>query len=174
MVECENQGLDKESQKLTWKCFAEIGDSVKFNHVEVQCEGYDYHEDDYVLLGSCGLEFTLDYKDPLDYHDNSYYKHMDDHEKEMHKEKVRKIVGPRQIKQSYGVASFYNLVITTIMDKTLVVGLIVVVALLMLVALRSFGSRDKKYGPGRKGLSRKAASNYGPITSAVMSTKKIT
>jgi hypothetical protein len=29
--------------------------------VEVVCEGYDYPDDPFILKGSCGLEYTLDY-----------------------------------------------------------------------------------------------------------------
>jgi len=33
----------------------------RFGNVEVICEGYDYPDDPYILKGSCGLEYTLDY-----------------------------------------------------------------------------------------------------------------
>jgi hypothetical protein len=29
--------------------------------VDVICEGYEYPDDPYILQGSCGLEYTLDY-----------------------------------------------------------------------------------------------------------------
>lgn len=89
VVECDKAGYNQERSKFDWKCHADISERVRFNHVEVICEGYDYPEDDYILLGSCGLEFTLDYADPHDYHENSYFKQMDEHEKELHHERVR-------------------------------------------------------------------------------------
>ena len=33
----------------------------RFGNVEVICEGYDYPDDPYILKGSCGLEYTLEY-----------------------------------------------------------------------------------------------------------------
>ena len=33
----------------------------RFGNIEVLCEGYDYPDDSYILKGSCGLEYTLDY-----------------------------------------------------------------------------------------------------------------
>lgn len=65
-----------------------MSDRVKFNHIEVICEGYDYAEDEYKLVGSCGLEFTLDYVDPHDHHKHSYFHHLDEHEKEKHYKKI--------------------------------------------------------------------------------------
>lgn len=54
----------------------------RFGSTEVSCEGYDYRDDPYVLKGSCGLRYTIDYtKEGLNqqnqhkYHDgggNSY------------------------------------------------------------------------------------------------------
>ena len=33
----------------------------RFGNIEVVCEGYDYPDDPFILKGSCGLEYTLDY-----------------------------------------------------------------------------------------------------------------
>ena len=33
----------------------------RFGNVEVVCEGYVYPDDPFILKGSCGLEYTLDY-----------------------------------------------------------------------------------------------------------------
>jgi len=35
--------------------------NLKFGNIEVSCEGYDHPDDPYVLRGSCGLEYTLEY-----------------------------------------------------------------------------------------------------------------
>lgn len=85
-VECEqvHDANSKQKHATQWKCSADMTDRVKFSHVDVICEGYEYAEDEYILEGSCGLEFTLDYVDPNDYHQNSYYNHLDGHEKEKH------------------------------------------------------------------------------------------
>merc|ERR1719166_15103 len=34
--------------------------AVRLGRVEVVCEGYDYPEDDFILAGSCGLEYSLE------------------------------------------------------------------------------------------------------------------
>ena len=33
---------------------------IRFGKISVTCEGYDHPNDDYVLAGSCGLEYDLD------------------------------------------------------------------------------------------------------------------
>ena len=33
--------------------------SVKFGDLSVNCEGYEYPDDPYILAGSCGLQYTL-------------------------------------------------------------------------------------------------------------------
>lgn len=57
-VQCYNKGSD--GRDIQWSCDADLDSRVKFGHIEVVCEGYDYADDDYVLVGSCGLEYTLD------------------------------------------------------------------------------------------------------------------
>ncbi|KAI1292047.1 Store-operated calcium entry-associated regulatory factor [Halotydeus destructor] len=61
-VQCYNRGSDGSS--IQWECKAELEANLRLEHVEVICEGYDYPEDDYVLAGSCGLEYTVDFIDP--------------------------------------------------------------------------------------------------------------
>ena len=55
---CRNVGFD--GMDVTWKCEAELPKGVKFGRVEVSCEGYGSRDDDYVLKGSCGLEYSLE------------------------------------------------------------------------------------------------------------------
>ena len=67
-VACKNIGIaDKDP---SWDCTAELSGS-KLSHVEVSCEGYDYPDDPYILVGSCGLIYKLQYKDsshqPINY-----------------------------------------------------------------------------------------------------------
>ena len=38
-------------------------DDYKFGAIEVVCEGYDYADDQYILKGSCGLEYKLEMTD---------------------------------------------------------------------------------------------------------------
>lgn len=170
-MNCDNSGFDEGKSKFDWKCHADISDRVTFNHVEVICEGYDYPEDDYILLGSCGLEFSLDYKDPHDYHHNSYFKHMDEHEKELHHERVRATAKPksslRPIQAYWDL--FYQLVVK-ISNELLLISMFLVLLCLYLV-VRVFTSRKSGH-PNSKKQSIKRGSSYGPLTSAVLTTKK--
>ncbi|KAL0225300.1 hypothetical protein RCL1_003212 [Eukaryota sp. TZLM3-RCL] len=58
-VICKNEGFD--GVDVTWKCSADLPSEVRLGKVTVSCEGYEYPEDPYVLVGSCGLEYTLEY-----------------------------------------------------------------------------------------------------------------
>lgn len=158
-----------------------MSDRVEFKHVDVICEGYDYPEDDYILLGSCGLEFTLDYKSPHDYHEKSYYHHMDDHEKDMHRKKVIEKHGPPP-EQSSGGSMLWKLVMspkTALQDVATSSQFWLMIPFLMLAIItflivKLFSSSDNRSSSGGA-LGRKKplrASTYGPLTSAVMSTKK--
>lgn len=60
-VQCYNRGSD--GVDVQWECKADIPSNMRFNKIEVTCEGYDYPEDDYVLTGSCGLEYSIDTTD---------------------------------------------------------------------------------------------------------------
>lgn len=57
-AQCYNRGFD--GRDIQWECKAEMPSNYKFGKVEVICEGYDYPEDEYILAGSCGLEYTID------------------------------------------------------------------------------------------------------------------
>ncbi|KAK2725794.1 hypothetical protein QYM36_000322 [Artemia franciscana] len=59
VVQCKNVGTD--GIDVQWKCEADMSSDYRFGQMDVVCEGYRYPEDPYVLKGSCGLEYTLDY-----------------------------------------------------------------------------------------------------------------
>jgi len=61
VIQCTNKGSDGVDAQ--WECVAELDSQVKFGVTDMVCEGYDYPTDDYVLVGSCGLEYTLDWTD---------------------------------------------------------------------------------------------------------------
>lgn len=168
MVECENTGYNQEKSKYNWRCHADISNKVVFNHVEVICEGYDYPEDDYILVGSCGLEFTLDYADPHDYHHNSYFKHMDEHEKKMHQEKARVPVKPKLTKQAHTYWSFLEQLLINISNHVFLIGTFLVLAAcsIMIVKFLAIGSPMKTSKMSSRG------SSYNTLTSAVLTTKK--
>eukprot|EP01080_Neovahlkampfia_damariscottae_P002894 gene2894-4737_t len=58
-VQCKNQGFD--GMTVQWKCEADMDEKYRFGPVEVVCEGYKHPGDQNVLVGSCGLEYSLEY-----------------------------------------------------------------------------------------------------------------
>lgn len=158
-VECEKTSYDRTKVKHTWKCRADISDRVVFKHVEVICEGYDYPEDDYILAGSCGLEFTLDYVDQADFHEKSYLNHMDDDEKQMH---IKSMKAKKETKLESGfLAQLLALQSETIYQIGLFVLSVAILSLLV------------SYLKNRRSISAKKLlmpSTYGPLT--VLNTKK--
>lgn len=58
-VQCRNVGFD--GRDAQWKCESDLDSGIRFGKVEVICEGFDYPDDPYILRGSCGLEYTLEY-----------------------------------------------------------------------------------------------------------------
>ena len=59
MVQCLNRGSD--GVDIQWECKGDMDRSIKFGSIEVSCEGYEYPDDPYILAGSCGLSYSLDY-----------------------------------------------------------------------------------------------------------------
>ncbi|XP_056587683.1 store-operated calcium entry-associated regulatory factor [Triplophysa dalaica] len=58
VVQCYNRGWD--GIDIQWECKADMDNWYRFGRVEVSCEGYSSPNDEYVLKGSCGLEYTLE------------------------------------------------------------------------------------------------------------------
>lgn len=180
LVECKNEGWNNELKKFSWNCHADMSDRVRFNHVEIICEGYDYPEDDYILVGSCGLEFTLDYTDPHDYHHHSYFKHMDEHEKELHHERVRERLRTTSTPTTPTTTTTtttdtkkkdspkFNL-LRRVTDHLFLIGAFLLLCLCSSILVRYFGSH---YNNNQINKRKKPIRNYGPLTSAVMTTKK--
>ncbi|XP_073075170.1 store-operated calcium entry-associated regulatory factor [Manis javanica] len=59
VVQCQNKGWD--GYDVQWECKTDLDIAYKFGKTVVSCEGYESSEDPYVLRGSCGLEYNLDY-----------------------------------------------------------------------------------------------------------------
>ncbi|CAG5945626.1 unnamed protein product [Menidia menidia] len=57
-VQCLNRGWD--GVDVQWECKTDMDNRYRFGRIEVSCEGYSHPADDYVLKGSCGLEYTLE------------------------------------------------------------------------------------------------------------------
>jgi len=60
VVQCVNVGGDGAGD-VNWECKADLDSDVRFGKTIVSCEGYDYSEDPYILKGSCGLEYELEF-----------------------------------------------------------------------------------------------------------------
>ncbi|KAJ3399117.1 Store-operated calcium entry-associated regulatory factor [Chytriomyces hyalinus] len=58
-MQCYNRGFD--GRDVQWECKAELEDLYRFGSTDVSCEGYAHKNDPYVLVGSCGVEYTLHY-----------------------------------------------------------------------------------------------------------------
>lgn len=58
-VQCYNRGSD--GYDIQWECKTEMNNKYRFGKIDITCEGYDYADDPYILAGSCGLEYTIDY-----------------------------------------------------------------------------------------------------------------
>tara|TARA_B110001469_G_C9639359_1_gene321246 strand:+ start:378 stop:974 length:597 start_codon:yes stop_codon:yes gene_type:complete len=59
IIQCTNKGTD--GYDIQWECKGEMDEHYKFGILDVVCEGYDYPTDPYILVGSCGLEYTIEY-----------------------------------------------------------------------------------------------------------------
>lgn len=62
VVQCKAQGFDS-SGSMQWRCEADMDNRYRFGKITVVCEGWDHPTDRYILEGSCGLEYELDYNE---------------------------------------------------------------------------------------------------------------
>ncbi|KAG0276799.1 hypothetical protein BGZ96_003140 [Linnemannia gamsii] len=69
VVQCTNAGFD--GSDVQWKCQADLPENLRFGQLDVFCEGYAHPDDPFVLKGSCGLEFKLQYTN-IRHNTNSY------------------------------------------------------------------------------------------------------
>lgn len=58
-LRCKNSGSSYSSADVQWTCTASLPPEFKLGSTEVICEGYSGPEDEYVLKGSCGVEYRL-------------------------------------------------------------------------------------------------------------------
>ena len=56
-VQCTNMGTD--GLAVQWSCEADLPATLSFKDSDVNCEGWDWPEDPYVLVGSCTLSYSL-------------------------------------------------------------------------------------------------------------------
>lgn len=58
-IQCTNMGFN--GNDYDWECKATMSDYYKLGRSNVICEGYDSPNDPYILKGSCGIEYELEY-----------------------------------------------------------------------------------------------------------------
>lgn len=58
-IHCKQIGFDGINP--TWECSAVLDQDIRLGKTDVVCEGYAYPEDPYILAGSCGVEYELQY-----------------------------------------------------------------------------------------------------------------
>ncbi|KAF9003958.1 hypothetical protein BDQ17DRAFT_1355203 [Cyathus striatus] len=56
-IRCTNLG--GSGTDVDWKCEADLPESLRFGKVDVSCEGWSRPGDNYVLKGSCSLDYRL-------------------------------------------------------------------------------------------------------------------
>lgn len=59
VMRCTNAGPDYAPEDVQWTCRASLPREFKLGSTEVVCEGYESPEDEWVLKGSCGVEYRL-------------------------------------------------------------------------------------------------------------------
>ncbi|KYQ91280.1 hypothetical protein DLAC_08219 [Tieghemostelium lacteum] len=62
VVQCKNVGFD--GVDVQWECTANLDTTVQLGKLDVSCEGYNHPDDPYILAGSCGLSYELEYTNP--------------------------------------------------------------------------------------------------------------
>ncbi|CAG9534394.1 unnamed protein product [Cercopithifilaria johnstoni] len=94
VVQCYNKGHD--GVDVQWECKAEMSDQYEFGEIRISCEGYDYADDPYILRGSCGLKYSLEYSQ----------------EKEKNYDKGKKVPSapPHEKDQKFGFLTFPTIV----------------------------------------------------------------
>lgn len=58
-MRCTNEGHDYDAEDVQWTCTASLPPEFKLGATDVVCEGYRSSEDQWVLKGSCGVEYRL-------------------------------------------------------------------------------------------------------------------
>ena len=64
-IQCKNIGTD--GIDVQWDCTTDLPNNLKFGIVNVNCEGFDFPNDPFILEGSCQLQYELMYKNNVNY-----------------------------------------------------------------------------------------------------------
>lgn len=62
-IQCTNMGSD--GLDIQWACEGDLPKWLTFKGTDVNCEGYDYPTDPYILAGSCGISYSLEADPPF-------------------------------------------------------------------------------------------------------------
>ena len=62
-LSCKNVGWNGKDP--VWDCSLETSKETKLRSISVECEGYDYPDDPYILKGSCAAIYNLGYKENM-------------------------------------------------------------------------------------------------------------
>jgi len=63
VLRCTNAGPGYNTEDIEWSCTANLPKEFKLGSTDVACEGYASKDDEFVLKGSCGVEYRLLYTD---------------------------------------------------------------------------------------------------------------
>ena len=58
-IRCTNSGSSYDASSVEWTCSASLPTEFKLGSTEVVCEGYESPDDEFILKGSCALEYRL-------------------------------------------------------------------------------------------------------------------
>jgi hypothetical protein len=58
-MQCTNMGFD--GTDANWDCKSNVGNRFTLGKVSVSCEGYESPNDEFILAGSCGVVYELNY-----------------------------------------------------------------------------------------------------------------
>ncbi|KAJ5107674.1 Protein of unknown function DUF1183 TMEM66 [Penicillium angulare] len=59
IMRCSNEGYGYDEEDVQWTCEAPLPPEFKLGATDVVCEGYRNSNDNWVLKGSCGVEYRL-------------------------------------------------------------------------------------------------------------------
>lgn len=59
VIRCHNEGSSYGKEDVEWACKADLPEEFKFGSTDVVCEGYESADDEFVLRGSCAVEYGL-------------------------------------------------------------------------------------------------------------------
>ena len=63
-IACNLTSSGRRASVLQWECKSELPAGISLGETTVNCEGYSHPDDEYILRGSCGLEYELRWTTP--------------------------------------------------------------------------------------------------------------